>query len=150
MPSSPKHHFDEFAVGEVLVSEFSFSEDDIIHFGMRYDAQAMHVDPVGANNTRFGGLIASGWHTAAMTIHHMVQNHIDVPGGIVGMSIEKLQWKAPVRPDDVLTCTATVKSKKRSSSIESSGIVVFEFHLDNQHGQRVMEMITPTLMAITE
>ncbi len=110
----------------------------------------MHIDANAAKDTRFGGLIASGWHTAAMTIHHMVQNHIDVPGGIVGLGMEKLQWKAPVRPDDVLTCTATVKSKKCSQSIEKSGIIVFEFHLDNQHGARVLEMMTPTLMAITE
>lgn len=150
MPLSPKRHFDEFVVGETLISYFSFSEGDILHFGERYDAQTMHIDPHAAKSTRFGGLIASGWHTAAMTIHHMVQDHIDVPGGIVGLSIEKLQWKAPVRPDDRMTCTAMVKSKKRSASIEKSGVIVFEFHLDNQHGQRVLEMITPTLMAITE
>lgn len=150
MSFSPKHHFDEFVVGETLISEFSFSQDEIVHFGERYDAQTMHVDPHAAKDTRFGGLIASGWQTAAMTINRMVQDHIDVPGGIVGLGMEKLRWKAPVRADDRLTCTAIVKSKKRSQSIEKSGVIVFEFHLDNQHGQRVLEMITPTLMTISE
>lgn len=143
-----KMHFDEFAEGEQLVSHFSFSPEDIIHFAQRYDAQDMHLDATKAKDTPVGGLIASGWMTASVTINRLVQDHIGIPTGIMGMGIESLRWSKPVWPHDPLVSTVTVLEKRYSRSRPGFGILKVRCVVTDPSGEIALEMVIPTIIKI--
>src|SRR5260370_2868790 len=86
-----------FEYGEIRVDEAQ-----IIEFARRFDPQLMHVDPASAAGGRFGGLIASGWHTAAMMMRLVVDNFLPGRASLASPGIDELRWLQPVRPGDVL------------------------------------------------
>jgi acyl dehydratase len=106
-------NFDDIDVGEV--DEFGAYEvtvDEIVSFARQYDPQSMHTDPEAAAEGPFGGLIASGWHTAAITMRLMVEHLFSEMGNAVGKGIDELRWREPVRPGDVLSVRTTVVAKE--------------------------------------
>lgn len=105
--------FDAIDVG--AVEEFGSHEvtaDAIVAFAEQFDPQPMHTDPEAAASTPFGGLIASGWHTAAMTMRMLVDHVFADRGEAVGTGVDDLQWREPVRPGDVLSVRTTVIGKR--------------------------------------
>lgn len=143
-----KMHFDEFNEGEQVVSHFSFTPEEIIHFAERYDEQDMHLSEDRAQTTPVGGLIASGWQTAAVTINRLVQDHIGIPSGIMGMGIESLRWSKPVWPNDPLTSTVTVLEKRYSKSRPGFGILKVRCVVTDSSGEIALEMVIPTIIKI--
>lgn len=144
-----KTHFDELEVGETFTAApFSFSEADIIRFCKEYDPQFFHTDPVAAKGSIFGGLIASGWQTAAMTIQALADTAFHFPDGIIGLGTDKLRWKGPVRPDEPLTATATIIEARRSSSRPNQGITIAAISVGNDKGEEVLSMETSILVPI--
>lgn len=143
-----KMHFDEFVEGEQLVSHFTFSPEEIIHFAERYDAQDMHLDAQRALQTPVGGLIASGWQTAAITINRLTLDHIGIPTGIMGMGIESLRWAKPVWPNDPLISTVTVLEKRHSKSRPGFGILKVRCVVTDSSGEIALEMVIPTIIKI--
>lgn len=142
-------YLDDYAVGDRHVShEMVVSEADIVAFARQFDPQPFHTDPVAAETSIFGGLAASGWHTAAITMRLFVDSFPHPVGGLLGAGVERLEWPRPVRPGDSLHVEVEVLSVRVSRSKPGIGIVQVRGETKNQHGQTVQpfepKMIVPT------
>lgn len=126
----------------------SFTEDEIIRFGTLYDPQYFHVDPEAAAHSHFGGLVASGWHTVSVGHRLMVdrlaaeEDIVRAEGGEPGVSgpspgVNRMDFKAPVRPGDTVRYTLTVTGKRRSNSIAGWGLLFNLLEAHNQNGDLV-------------
>jgi acyl dehydratase len=112
------------------LGDYTFTEEEIIHFGKKYDPQIFHVDPVAAKDTIFGGLIASGWHTAAVWMKvSLAGRERDTAGGNRAMrsgvspGFEDMKWLKPVRPGMTLTYSSEVTGKIELKSRPDMGLI---------------------------
>ncbi len=143
----PITHFDQLAIGETLTCEpFSFTEEQVIAFCREYDPQYFHVDPIAAKESQFGGLIASGWQTAAMTLNRLIGEHLHLPGAVTGIGLDALRWRGPVYPGDVLRAEATMMEKRLSASKPGWGIARAGIRVLNQQGVCILEMETTVMV----
>ncbi len=104
-----QRYFEDYHVG--MVDEFgdiAVTAEEIVEFARRYDPQSMHVDPVAAAQGPFGGLIASGWHTAAMVMRLFVEHYLSKVATLPSPGVDELRWVRPVRPGDTLRVRVTV------------------------------------------
>ncbi|MBV9407559.1 MAG: MaoC family dehydratase [Candidatus Eremiobacteraeota bacterium] len=129
----PTRYLEDFVAGSVLVTE-----DEVLDFARRYDPQPFHTDPEAAKNWPYGGLIASGWHTAAMMMRLVVDNFIDGETSLGSPGLGPIRWKLPVRPGDVLRVRARVLDNRRSQSKPDRGTVTLEVEVLNQRDEVVM------------
>lgn len=126
----------------------TFSEAEIIRFGTLYDPQYFHIDPEAAKHSHFGGLVASGWHTVSVGHRKMVdrleaeEEVVRAEGGEPGVSgpspgVNRMDFKAPVRPGDTVSYVLTVTGKRRSNSIPGWGLLFNLLEAHNQNGELV-------------
>ncbi|HMJ04937.1 MAG TPA: MaoC/PaaZ C-terminal domain-containing protein, partial [Chthoniobacterales bacterium] len=95
-------HFEDLKVGARFVSEpYEVTEAAIIRFAQEFDVQAFHLDSAAAKTSVFGGLAASGWHTAAIAMR-LFTTTMHFAGGAVGLAVDELRWPVAVRPNDTL------------------------------------------------
>lgn len=135
----PTRYLEDFRVGEeVPVGSFTLTEADIIAFAERFDPQPFHTDPLAARSSPFGGLIASGWHTASATMRLMVENFIPRESSMGSPGIDELRWTRPVRPDDTISAVYRVLEVVPSRSKDDRGHVVGQVVASNQDGEVVM------------
>jgi acyl dehydratase len=114
-------YLEDFVVGtEFVTGEVTITAEEIISFATRFDPQPFHTDPEAAKTTFFGGLAASGWHTAAITMRLLVTQGPEIAGGTIGAGGELL-WPTPTRPGDRLHARITVESVSTSKSNPSRG-----------------------------
>jgi acyl dehydratase len=136
-----ERHFEDYLPGAVFeYGDIPVSEAEIIEFARRYDPQDMHVDPEAAARGRFGGLVASGWHTAAMIMRLVVDNFLPKAASLASPGIDELRWLKPVRPGDVLRIRVTVVEATPSRSRSDRGMVRSLVETLNQDGDVVMSM----------
>lgn len=128
--------------GEVLVTE-----QEIIEFAKRYDPQDFHTDSVKAAQSRFGGLIASGWLTCALMMRMYADNYLTKNASLSSPGLDEVRWLAPIRPGDVLRARVTVLEARRSSSKPDRGIVRSKIEVLNHHSEVVMTMVAMNLVA---
>ena len=103
-------YLEDFAPGQVYRSERTRVETDRVKaFASEFDPQPFHLDEDAAGRSIFGGLAASGWHTAALTMRLLVESDFKPAGGIVGAGFEELRWPLPVRPGDELYVAELVR-----------------------------------------
>jgi acyl dehydratase len=140
-PTPPSDRtFEDYAVGTTYVcGSFTMTEDDIVRFAAAYDPQAMHVDKTLAADGPFGELIASGWHTVALTMRLLVERFLP-HNGLAAPGIDELRWPRPVRPGDTLTVQATVTAARRSRSKPDRGVINTFLEVLNQRNEVVMTM----------
>ena len=117
---------------------FSVSEAEIISFAVQFDPQPFHVDPEAAARGPFGGLIASGWHTAALVMRQLVDHYLSVEASLGSPGLDEMRWPHPVRPGDTLRVRATVVESRRSLSKPDRGIIKTLAEAANQDGRTVM------------
>lgn len=145
---SEDRHFEDYVPGSVFeYGEVTVSEAEIIEFARRFDPQAMHVDPSAAARGRFDGLIASGWHTAAMVMRLLVDNFLPGRASLASPGIDELRWLRPVRPGDVLHIRVSVLEATRSRSKPDRGIVRTLVEVLNQDAVVVMSMKPMNIIA---
>lgn len=133
------HYFEDFVEGQTVeLGAFSLSEEEIIDFASKYDPQPMHVDPEAARQSIYGGLIASGWHTAASYMRLVVDNVLAGSDSIGSPGVDQLRWLKPVRPGDSLTARFHILETRTSNSRPERGIVRSRGELLNQAGDVVM------------
>ncbi|MDF0490863.1 MaoC family dehydratase [Sphingomonas sp. H39-1-10] len=120
---------------------FEIEEADVVRFAREYDAQPMHIDTEAAAVGRFGGLIASGWHVAALVMRDFIANNPFGDTPLLGIGIDELRWLRPVRPGDILTARREIVAVQRSSS-KPVGTVTLRTTVTNQHGETVLSMNT--------
>ena len=115
--------------------------DRIKAFAAEFDPQFFHLDEAAAGSSIFGGLVASGWHTAALTMRLMVEGELRVAGGLVGLGVDGMRWPQPVRPGDRIRVETEVVEVRPSRSNPSRGIVKFKSQTLNQNDEVVMEQV---------
>jgi acyl dehydratase len=145
-PPVPDRHFEDFVPG--LVSEFgpiAIDEADVVAFALRYDPQPIHVDTEAAVAGPFGGLIASGWHTASLVMRILVEHYLARGAAVASPGVDELRWLQPVRPGDLLRVRVTVLEARRSRSKPDRGLVRTRIEAINQDGAVVMSMIAMNL-----
>ena len=104
-----RDYFEDVEVGEVQTfGERHVTRAEILEFAERYDPQPFHTDESAAADSLFGGLIASGWHTAAMTMELLVTNVFEGSAATGALGVDELRWPNPVRPGDVLSVRTEV------------------------------------------
>jgi acyl dehydratase len=138
-------YFEDLAVGQIFGSgRLTVSADEIKEFAARFDPQPFHLDEAAAKSSLFGGLAASGWHTAALTMRLIVGGEFRPAGGIIGGGGE-LTWLKPVRPGDELHTESEILETRASRSRPGEGLVKVRVTTLNQHGEAV-QTFTPTLL----
>ena len=134
-------YWEDFAVGETTsVGTVDVSRDEIVEFAQRYDPQTFHIDEDAAAAGPYGGLIASGWHTAALFMGLFVRSILLDAASMGSPGVEELRWTAPVRPGDRLTGRVTVTGAEPSSKRPDRGTVFTTSEVVNQDGTVVMTM----------
>lgn len=141
-------YLEDFHPGQVFESApVTVSAAEIIEFAEKYDPQPMHIDPVAAQSIT-GGLIASGWHTASLTMNRFITAGFYNPApGALGLGCESLKWPKPVRPGDSLRLRLEILAVRPSTRRPGSGVVTNRFTTLNQHNDIVQEMITSVIIA---
>jgi acyl dehydratase len=140
-------YFEDYALGTTYeCGSFSVDAASIVAFGKEFDPQPFHADPVAAADGPFGGLIASGWHTAALTMRLLVENYLSAEASLGGAGVDELRWPYPVRPGDTLRVQATVVESRRSQSKPDRGIIKTLAETTNQDGRMVMRCTAINLL----
>jgi acyl dehydratase len=141
-----ERYFDDLKVGDRFKSEpLKVTEKKLIEFARKFDPQRFHLSRKDAERTIFKGLIASGWHTAAMTMALFVQT-LNCARGAIGLGVDKLRWPNAVRPGDVLTVETKILDARRSRSRPGYGIIRLRNVTTNQRGEVVQRMLASALV----
>jgi acyl dehydratase len=128
----------------------SITQDEIVRFGRQFDPQVFHTDPVGAGETVYGGLIASGWHTCALFMRLFVEHYLPGPASLGSPGVDELRWLKPVRPGDDLTLRITVDRVKPSRSKPDRGVLFSFCEMLNQECEVVATMMAMNLIRYRE
>lgn len=138
----PVRYLEDFEPGAVYqAGSVTLSEAEILEFARRYDPQRFHVDPDAARGTIYGGLIASGWHTIAVTMRLLVDHVFGASAGMGSPGVDEIRWHLPVRPGDTLSPRITVLETRVSRSKPDRGVLRFRVDVDNQNGELAMSMV---------
>jgi acyl dehydratase len=134
-------YFEDFREGETVeLGSFSYTEREIIDFAREFDPQPMHTDPVAAQSSTYGGLIASGWQTATSYMRRLVDGIMRESESIGSPGIDRLRWLKPVRAGDRLRARFTVLDARASNSRPDWGIVRSRGEVLNQNDEVVMDV----------
>jgi acyl dehydratase len=143
--AEPRLYLDDLEVGQRFGSgSHALDEAQIKAFARQYDPQPFHLDDEIAKGTMFGGLVASGWHTAAITMRLLVGGGAPIAGGVIGVGGE-ISWPRPTRPGDILEVESEVLEVKPSRSRPDSGMVTVRCETRNQRGE-VVQILTAKLV----
>lgn len=138
-------YFEDLAVGlRVTTGSVALNAEAIKAFAAQFDPQPFHLDEQAAKGSFFGGLVASGWHTAALTMRLLVTSGLPIAGGVIGAGGE-VQWPRPTFPGDTLTVVCEVIAAKPSGSRPDRGMVTIRSETLNQRGE-VVQIMTARLV----
>lgn len=141
-----QRYFEDLKVGERFNSEpYVVSEEAIVTFAREFDPQAFHIDPTAAHQTMFDALIASGWHTAAITMRLFVQT-LNFAEGAIGLGVDELRWPNAVKPGDSLQVETEILDLRASKSKPNYGIVRLRNVTKNQRDEVVQTMMASALL----
>ena len=138
-------YLDDLHVGQRFTSgTHALDEAQIKAFAQQFDPQPFHLDAKAAKQTLFEGLVASGWHTAAISMRLQVEGGLPIAGGLIGASGE-IAWPRPTRPDAVLHVESEVLELRPSRSNPNRGLATIRSETRNQHGE-VVQVLTAKLV----
>lgn len=129
--------FESVTLGETIdLGSYDVREDEILSFARSYDPQSFHLDPEA--DSPFDGLVASGWHTAAMTMRILVDDYLADVNAHGALGLEGLRWPNPVAPGDTISATISFTDKEPRS--EAYGVVTQDIETVNQDDETVLWM----------
>ena len=141
-----QRYFEDLKAGDRFKSvTYQVSEEEIINFAREFDPQPFHLDAAVADQTMFKGLIASGWHTAGITMRLFVQT-LNFAEGAIGLGVDELRWPNAVRPGDRLQVETEIIDLRVSRSKLSHGVVRLRNVTVNQRGEIVQTMSASALV----
>jgi len=147
-PKASDRYFEDYTPGSVAeYGEIVIEETGIIQFASRHDPQYIHIDRDAAERGPFGGLIASGWHTASVMMRLLVDRFLPKTASLGSPGIDELRWLRPVRPGDVLRVRVTVLDATRSRSKPDRGMVRTLVEVLNQNEEVVMSLKPMNMIA---
>lgn len=134
-------YFEDYVEGGVhCFGAIAVEEHDIVTFAKQFDPQPFHIDPEAATRTPFGGLIASGWHTAALMMRLFAEHYLTQVASLASPGVDELRWLRPVRPGDRLSIRVTVLKAALSKSKPDRGAVTSLVEVFNQRDEVVMTL----------
>ena len=140
-------YLEDFAVGQKYESgRVSVTADQIRTYAAEFDPQPFHLDEAAARDSLFGGLAASGWHTASLTMGLLVRGELNPAGGFIGAGVDELRWPGPVRPGDELHVQCEVLETRESRSRPTHGLMRVRANTLNQRGETVQTFIANLLV----
>jgi len=145
VPVADRHFEDYLAGSTAMFGPIAMSEEAIVEFARQFDPQPIHIDAPAAASGPFGGLIASGWHTACVVMRELVTHYLAGRASLASPGIDELRWLKPVRPGDLLRVRVTVLSAQRSRSKPDRGMVRTSIETLNQRDEVVMSMTAMNL-----
>ncbi|MBN8647283.1 MAG: MaoC family dehydratase [Caulobacterales bacterium] len=147
MANSRVFYFEDFVIGqEFLSSTYELTKEEIIEFAKKFDPQIFHTDEESAKQTFFGGLAASGWHTASISMKLQVESEMKVAGGMIGAGVE-VSWPMPTRAGHILQVTSKVIDIKPINSRPSHGFVTMQSETKNQFGEILQKQVAKLFVA---
>jgi len=142
-------YFDDYLPGATYdCGSISVSQDEILSFAAQFDPQPFHTDPRAAARGPYGGLIASGWHTAALVMRQLVDHYLSAEASLGSPGLDEMRWPDPVRPGDTLRVLATVVEARRSQSRPDRGIMKTMIEAVNQDGRTVMRATATNFLRV--
>lgn len=147
MPGSMKElYFDDLKAGDLFQSEaFEVPGAAIIEFAEKFDPQKFHLNAKSAERSIFKGLVASGWHTAAITMRLFVKT-LNFAEGAIGLGVDELRWPNAVRPGDALRVETEIVEVRPSKSKPKHGIIRLRNVTTNQSGEIVQTMFANAMV----
>jgi len=140
-------YFEDLKPGDTFATPtHTVTAEEIIAFARQYDPQPFHTDAVAAQASLFGQLVASGWHTAAVSMGLMVRGDMKLDGGVLGRGVDQLRWPRPTLPGDTLRVEMTVLEIDPVPSRTDRGRVKLSCRTLNQAGEPVQEMTARLLV----
>ncbi|MFA7388312.1 MAG: MaoC family dehydratase [Thiohalobacteraceae bacterium] len=138
-------YFDDIQVGDRFESQpCTMSMDEILDFASKYDPQPFHLDEETARESIFGGLVASGWHTAAVTMRLLISSN-PFAGGLIGSAVE-IRWERPTRPGDDISVFTEVIERRPHRSRTDRGVIVIRAETRNGDGEVLQSLISRFLI----
>jgi acyl dehydratase len=140
-------YLEDLHVGDRFGSDtIEVTREDIIAFARDFDPQPFHLDEKAAEESVFKELVASGWHTGAMSMKLFVTGGLQLAGGSVGLGVDELRWPRPVRPGDTLRLETEILDMRSSKSKPDRGIIRIRNVTTNQRGEVVQTFMAFVLV----
>ncbi|MEO5722463.1 MAG: MaoC family dehydratase [Chthoniobacterales bacterium] len=140
-------YLEDITVGQRFPSDaYQITEAAIIDFARQFDPQPFHLDRAAAEASVFGGLSASGWHTAAVAMRLFMTGPLQFEGGAIGLGVDELRWPTAVRPNDTIRLETEILETRLSRSKTGYGIVRVSNTARNQNGKVVLSYCANALV----
>jgi len=140
-------YLEDFVVGRTFASgRTTMTAEAIKAFASNYDPQPFHLDEAAGAGSLFGGLVASGWHTAAVSMRLLVDGDVKPAGGLIGAGCDELRWPRPVRPGDELHLLSEVLAVRELASRPGTGMVKLRTTTFNQNEEPVQIFVANLLV----
>ena len=137
-----ERYLEDFAVGQMFGSgRLRIDGERALAFAAEFDPQPFHLDEAAARRSIFGGMTASGWHTAAVTMRLLVETEFKPAGGIIGAGFDECRWTRPVRPGDELRIECEVIEVRPSRSRPKQGMIKLRITTMNQNDDPVLVQV---------
>ena len=134
-------YLDDFKPGQAFASQsVAVDAASIKAYAAQFDPQPFHLDETAASKTFFKGLVASGWHTASLTMRLLAEGGLPIAGGVIGAGVEDIRWPRAVRPGDTLRLEIEVLDVRPSKSRPEQGLVKARITTLNQNDEPVQAM----------
>ena len=143
--------FAEFTPGQVIeAGPYEVHEAEVLQFARAYDPQWFHTEPEAALHSRFGGLIASGWHTCGIAMRLVADKVLHGSESFASPGLAYIKWPHPLRPGDVLRVRATVLEARVSRSQSGMGILRWRWQLFNAQQVEVLDLEATSLFDLNQ
>jgi acyl dehydratase len=142
------YYFEDLEAGQTFSGSprIRVDKEDIVAFAAKFDPQPFHLDEEAGKASVFGGLAASGWHTAAITMRLFVESELKISGGLIGLGMEELRWPRPVLAGDELRVQSEVLDKRESKSRPQQGLVRVKNTTFNQRDEVVQISVSTMIV----
>lgn len=144
-----RRHFEDLVLGETIaLGALTITREMIVGFAREFDPLPFHLDEAAARRSLLGGLAASGWQTAGLSLRMLVDAFLGNVASAGGLGFDNLKWKKPVLKGDTISGTATISALRRSRSHPRWGIVAIDLEIRNQRGVEVMTLTLNNLVDV--
>ncbi len=149
--TADRRHFEDLAVGEVIpLGRTTVTREMIVSFAREFDPFPFHIDEKVAKASLLGGLAASGWQTAALSLRLLVDAFLSKVDSQGSLGFSELKWRRPVMAGDTIGGDARITSLRRSHHHPERGIVIIAFDIRNQKGEQMMTMNLINLVGLRD
>lgn len=149
--TADRRHYEDLALGEVVdLGHVAVSKEMIIAFASEFDPFPFHLDEAAAKASLLGGLAASGWQTAALSLRMLTDSFLSTIASMGGLGFSDLKWRKPVMVGDTIGGTVTIAALRRSRHHPERGIVTLDFDIRNQKSEPVMSMRLANLVELRD